>query len=155
MGSSSGGNNYRHINASRINNGKNLWTNYLDYNFSVSVISNKIQTFNYAHHYLILRGNDSWFRIAEWAKEDGYSGPCYMFACKKIRYYKCRYLGNYQLRDVINAINYANRKGDNDYNTVNYNCNHWVENVASYLGEEITVDRNCSCIEGTRYVSTK
>ena len=71
-----------------------------------------------------------------------------MFACKGIRYHECRHLGYYQLRRVISAIEFANERGKNDYNRITYNCNHWVENVAKYLGRNIEVSRNCNCIDG-------
>ncbi len=92
-------------------------------------------------------------RVAEWCQEDLYNGPCYMFACKGIRYHECRHLGYYQLRRVISAIEFANERGKNDYNRITYNCNHWVEKVANYLGENIEVSRNCNCIEGYIYES--
>ena len=154
MGASSNSNTYYHRNAWRINNSKKLWTDYLKDYFDVYIVSNKAQGFSYAHHYLLLKNGGSWFRVAEWCQEDAYNGPCYMFACKVIRYHKCRYLGNYKLREIVNAIEFANEIGENDYNRITYNCNHWVEKVAKYLGENIEVSRNCDCIEDTLYKTT-
>ena len=157
MGVSNGSNNYRHQHASRISNDKSLWTNYIDDCFDVYIKSNKAKGFSYAHHYLLLESeyeDDNWFRIAEWASPNNNGDPCHIFSCKKIEYHDCRYLGKYKLRSILNGIKCANNSGDNDYNRFTYNCNHWVEKVAKYLGENIEVSRNCDCIEDTLYKTT-
>ena len=148
MGVSNGSNNYRNQHASKISQDKNLWTNYIDEFFDVYIKSNRAKGLSYAHHYLLLEGDDDWFRIAEWASPNNNGDPCHIFSCKIIKYHDCRYLGNYKLERIIKAIKYANNLGDNDYNSITYNCNHWVENVASYLGRTIKVSRNCNCING-------
>ncbi len=148
MGVWNGSNNYRNQHASKISQDKNLWTNYIDEFFDVYIKSNRVKGFSYAHHYLLLERDDDWFRIAEWASPNNNGDPCHIFSCKKIEYHDCRYLGNYKLEIIIKAIKHANNLGDNDYNSITYNCNHWVENVASYLGETIKVSRNCNCIDG-------
>jgi hypothetical protein len=148
MGVSNGSNNYKNVYSSKISRDKNLWTNYIDEYFDVYIKSNRAKGFSYAHHYLLLKGNDDWFRIAEWASPNNDGDPCHIFSCKKIECYDCRYLGKYKLRSILNGIKCANNSGDNDYNRFTYNCNHWVENVASYLGRKIEVSRNCNCIDG-------
>ena len=150
MGVSNSSNNYRHQYTSRISNDKYLWTNYIDDFFDVYIKSNKAKGLSYAHHYLLLEsyGENDWFRIAEWASPDNNGNPCYMFSCKVIECHDCMKLGNYKLETIIKAIKYANDKGDNEYNSITYNCNHWVENVAKYLGKNIEVSRNCNCIDG-------
>ena len=50
--------------------------------------------------------------------------------------------GHY-LKDVYQAARKAS--SGHSYSS-NYNCNHWTQNFASYLGHNITVHWNCSCV---------
>ncbi len=78
-----------------------------------------------------------------WAIFEWCSDGSNFYACDNISTNYCINLGKHYLKDVYQAA----RKASNGHRySSNYNCNHWTQNFASYLGHDITVHWNCSCV---------
>ncbi len=60
MGASSNSKKYYHKNAWNLNDSTILWTDCLNNYFEVDIVSNRVQGFSYAHHFLLLKGNGPW-----------------------------------------------------------------------------------------------
>ena len=130
------------------NNDPSCWESNLDKMVIVTVVSTGVLNFGWAHHFIKCDevGNgfeDKMFRIAEWSNKglDYYAVSKDSFSRRGSHF--CLSLGEYRLRSVFIAIQIASN--GREYKIFRYNCNHWTENVAYYLGYKITVHWNCCC----------